>query len=239
MEKSDEDNALLTISKLGEILELEKAGQNKPYLWVKVQFEEVKPLHPGFHLPCENQSMLCISFKYERLSSFCFTCGRINHTMGNCSKQVPHEYQQELRDDLRGAPLYVLSKFDIGMGKPNKGSMKDNNNGGQGRRLIPPQAAVYDVGGKDIVSRDGLMMPEDGQRAGATYQHNKELCTILSTNLTACYQLKKEEQLSCSTKLRSRPILNKLEKFENMGSNQGRMNMNLSLKEKESHPYMG
>lgn len=101
LERLDEENAILIGSKLGVIDHIDPVDIHKPYLRVQVHFDIETPLHPGFSLHREGQNPIWISFKYERLSSFCMICGRITHTVGTCIDE-DHPHQSALGDAIRG-----------------------------------------------------------------------------------------------------------------------------------------
>lgn len=49
------------------------------YIRIKVELNVHKPLPEGFNLPRPNGTVNIIFFKYERLSKFCYICGRLGH----------------------------------------------------------------------------------------------------------------------------------------------------------------
>lgn len=53
-----------------------------------------EPLKPGCFTTRETGEKLWLAFKYERLSDFCYGCGKIDHTMAACSG--------ESQGDMRG-----------------------------------------------------------------------------------------------------------------------------------------
>lgn len=101
---------MLIGSKLSIIDKLNPVDINKPYLRVKVHFDLETPLHLGFMLNREGYNPVWISFKYERLSSFCMICGRITHTAGTCIDD-DHPYQYALRDEMMG--MIPLDELEI------------------------------------------------------------------------------------------------------------------------------
>lgn len=53
-------------------------------LEIKVEFDVSMPLKIGFLFPCPFGNPVKISFKYEKLSNFCYHCGRIGHSINSC-----------------------------------------------------------------------------------------------------------------------------------------------------------
>lgn len=56
------------------------------YLRLRVIIDITKPLKKGFFLKREGKEDLWIKFKYERLSDFCYICGKIGHGLNECSE---------------------------------------------------------------------------------------------------------------------------------------------------------
>lgn len=54
------------------------------FLRVRVAIDIRKPLKTRFFLLRENNTMLWIQFKYERLSDFCYRCGLLGHNENFC-----------------------------------------------------------------------------------------------------------------------------------------------------------
>lgn len=104
LEIFDEDNARLIGNKLGEILEMDNIGEHISFLRLKIRFLATQPLQPGFPYYHEDGASVWIGFKYERLFSFCFHCGLIDHTIGSCFQHPPHSQNYALNDKMRGFP---------------------------------------------------------------------------------------------------------------------------------------
>lgn len=84
LEIVDEVNAWMIGYKLGDVLEMDDIETHKSYLCLKIRFSSSAPLEPRFPFYPEDGESTWIGFKYERLSSFCFHCGLIDHTIGAC-----------------------------------------------------------------------------------------------------------------------------------------------------------
>lgn len=72
---------------------------------VKVKVSE--PLCPGFKLQRRTGEATWVSFKYEKLSTFCYDCGLIGHDRGACSSEEPVDL------DLYGPWIKYDEKEDI------------------------------------------------------------------------------------------------------------------------------
>lgn len=51
---------------------------------IRVEIDTIKPIPDGFSLPKIYRSQAKISFKYERLSEFCYLCGCLGHVHQAC-----------------------------------------------------------------------------------------------------------------------------------------------------------
>ncbi|KAF5477689.1 hypothetical protein F2P56_004306 [Juglans regia] len=79
---------------LGNLLEVDFASifgvTIRRYLRIKVEININNPLSEGFELLCPNGISHRIYFKYERLSEFCYTCGKLGHIQQACPTYVKH-----------------------------------------------------------------------------------------------------------------------------------------------------
>ncbi|KAI8526572.1 hypothetical protein RHMOL_Rhmol12G0006900 [Rhododendron molle] len=57
------------------------------YLRVRVWLDISKPLKKGFFLRRPKEDDLWVRFKYERLSDFCYGCGKVSHTANECKEK--------------------------------------------------------------------------------------------------------------------------------------------------------
>jgi hypothetical protein len=73
---------------LGDLIQVENpSGANttfKSYLRILVEIDVIKPLKPGFSFKRDNGETLWIFLKYERLDTYCSTCGRLDHKSIYC-----------------------------------------------------------------------------------------------------------------------------------------------------------
>ncbi|KAA3456108.1 reverse transcriptase [Gossypium australe] len=65
---------------------------------------KLKPLRRGIFVSIEEQERVWIPFKYEKLPTFCFGCGRISHAFPSCEEVKP-----ENRDKIRDDPSFSLA----------------------------------------------------------------------------------------------------------------------------------
>ncbi|CAL9016473.1 unnamed protein product [Prunus brigantina] len=80
-------NALEIGEKLGEVIEVEDPWEkgSRGFLRMRVLVDSNNPLPQGFWLPRAEGQSTWVEFKYERLSDFCFNCGKLGHLYRNCS----------------------------------------------------------------------------------------------------------------------------------------------------------
>jgi hypothetical protein len=73
---------------LGVLLEVDNANCSKParkgFLRFKVLLNLLNPLIPGFTHHRPPKAPLWVQYMYERLSDYCYTCGRIGHLSFAC-----------------------------------------------------------------------------------------------------------------------------------------------------------
>ena len=77
--------------KLGRVIEVDKrswqADQAK-FMRVRVDLPIEKPLRRGGYVTNMDGERCWVSFKYERLPTFCFTCGKIGHDDKHCGIEI-------------------------------------------------------------------------------------------------------------------------------------------------------
>lgn len=101
-------NAKLIGDNLGVVLEVDSSVDQpndcSDFMRVKVELDVSEPLSPGFYFHPTVDLDLWISFKYERLSWFCYNCGRLDHLLNQCDAAQPHPLQQKLGSPMRAYP---------------------------------------------------------------------------------------------------------------------------------------
>lgn len=79
---------LSLLERLGSLIEVENVGHLKPikkrFLRVKVLMNLHLPLTPGLNHHRPPKPPAWIQFKLERLSNFCYGCGRLGHLLSYC-----------------------------------------------------------------------------------------------------------------------------------------------------------
>jgi hypothetical protein len=83
------ENARNIGESLWELLEVDNLDILKPtrkgFLRFRVLFNLLNPLIPSFTHHRPPKTLLWIQYSYERLSDYCYTCGRIGHLSYACT----------------------------------------------------------------------------------------------------------------------------------------------------------
>ncbi|KAH1072662.1 hypothetical protein J1N35_024990 [Gossypium stocksii] len=66
---------------------------NGEFCRLRIKLDVQKPLHRGIFVSIDNQRKSWISFKYEKLPTFYFGCGRIGHGLQECIGIKPAKKQ--------------------------------------------------------------------------------------------------------------------------------------------------
>jgi hypothetical protein len=82
------ENAVSIGSSLGELLEVDNADNQKPlrksYLRLRVLIKLQCPLISGFTYHRPPKAPVWVQYRYERLSEYCYFCGRLGHPSYEC-----------------------------------------------------------------------------------------------------------------------------------------------------------
>jgi hypothetical protein len=82
------ENAFSIGSSLGELLEVDNVDNQKPsrksFLRLRVLIKVLRPLIPGFTHHRPPRAPTWVQYKYERLSEYCYFCGRLGHLSYAC-----------------------------------------------------------------------------------------------------------------------------------------------------------
>lgn len=91
--------------KIGHLVETDCVGDgiqfNRSFLRFRVALDINEPLLPGFTMKREGLYDLWIEFKYERLSKFCYGCGRIGHDEDSCKDKEGNDHSGDYGPWLR------------------------------------------------------------------------------------------------------------------------------------------
>ncbi|MFQ6651840.1 hypothetical protein Gotur_024007 [Gossypium turneri] len=64
---------------------------NGEWCRLKINLDVQKPLRRGIFVSVNNKNKWWISFKYEKLPTFCFGCGKLGHGLSGCNSLNPAE----------------------------------------------------------------------------------------------------------------------------------------------------
>lgn len=135
-------------------------GMWRNYLRIRVSIDLNRPLKNRMKIKKPGGEWLWIQFKYERLPSFCFYCGRIGHTEKFCEEMFDNTQSSEGR------------RYDSSLRAPVRGQGLSKENqwlrGANGAVLIPVKL-------DDKKEEDGGGMeapPVEDSEIGAGGEHN-------------------------------------------------------------------
>ncbi|GLT59031.1 hypothetical protein SLA2020_318770 [Shorea laevis] len=84
-------------SSLGDLISIDNADNSKPsrksFLRIRVSINLQNPLSPGFTHHRASKPSIWVQYKYERLSDYCYVCGRLGHMSFTCAvtpKPIDH-----------------------------------------------------------------------------------------------------------------------------------------------------
>ncbi|KAH7855978.1 hypothetical protein Vadar_031225 [Vaccinium darrowii] len=198
---------------LGDVIAVEDpVGQGKlrKYIRVRVLIDISKPLKKGFFLKRTEEDDLWVKFKYERLSDFCYMCGKIGHMVNDCKEKGGNgnrnlEYDGSLRAESSWVDtIQAVDKGPEVMAHPNireessRSGIEKEAGGFSGDTCNTTHAkGVYGIEGQLIGTEKGITVAEGdaGADSGAgqvssPVQGTSENETNLDANLT-------EEESSC------------------------------------------
>lgn len=120
--------------------------KQRSFLRVKVEIDTTVPLRDGFWWTNARGEEKWATIRYERLSDYCYGCGRLGHTSTNCTKEVAMAETEPLQPRygpwLTGVrPRTTARSYHIGSQRqkqkptrdPNKQSWKDVMSSAKGK----------------------------------------------------------------------------------------------------------
>ncbi|KAF7124222.1 hypothetical protein RHSIM_Rhsim12G0079700 [Rhododendron simsii] len=111
-------------------------------VWIDIN----KPLKKGFFLKRSNMEDLWVPFKYERLSEYCFECGRIGHSIPDCKwKETGATLSRAFDCGLR-ADISLINVINYG--------------------VRPPEVVAY--------PKTGVQLSREGGQDGGAWQERVE-----------------------------------------------------------------
>lgn len=88
LELMSKRNSRILGGKVGRVIEVEGKEdtwtRRRSYMRVRVEMKVTQLLVKGDWVKDKSNKKFWVEFKYERISNFCFTCGKIDHTEKNC-----------------------------------------------------------------------------------------------------------------------------------------------------------
>jgi hypothetical protein len=89
----------------GQLGKYVKADTRYPsYMRVWVEYPLEKALVPSLPVKIKGRGVIAISIKYENVSHFCFSCGRIGHATANCEEEEVQHQGVRFGEDLKASP---------------------------------------------------------------------------------------------------------------------------------------
>ena len=123
-------------SKIGRVMEVDKrswqADQEK-FMRVRIELPIEKPLRRGGYVSNMDGDRCWVSFKYERLLTFCFKCGKIGHDEKHCGVVTEKQsMEKQYGDWLRAGSMSKGSNEGLRESGKSKHGLKINSFRGSG-----------------------------------------------------------------------------------------------------------
>lgn len=88
-------------------------GSWSAFIRVRAGIDVTKPLKKGVRIRISPSQSFWLEYKYERLPTYCFTCGKIGHAQKHCPKQFEDDYvegENMYGPELRAAGRRTLAQ---------------------------------------------------------------------------------------------------------------------------------
>ncbi|KAK7819184.1 uncharacterized protein CFP56_040613 [Quercus suber] len=114
--------------RIGNFLEVDKRSwqsEQAKFMRIRVELQIDKPLRRGGYLTNENGGRTWLTYKYERLPTLCFSCGRMGHDEKHCPEPLlSHDNTPQYGDWLRAGwqPRENFSKMGSGSSDKSTGT---------------------------------------------------------------------------------------------------------------------
>nr|POF10207.1 hypothetical protein CFP56_14147 [Quercus suber] len=126
-------------NKIGQVVEVDKRSwqdDQAKFTWIKVELPIDKPLRRGGHIANVEGGRCWVTFKYERLLTFCFNCGILGHDNRHCHESLEWQQTNLQYGEWLKAESAIKGVLDMMRPSTSKGheSSEDENN--RGRELF-------------------------------------------------------------------------------------------------------
>ncbi|XP_058740824.1 uncharacterized protein LOC131623919 [Vicia villosa] len=156
-----------------EEMDQKEAHKNGRFLRVKVKMDLKQPLKRGTVVKFKDKT-LRIHFKYERLPTFCFVCGRIGHQLKDCESlgDISEEGFEDIEEQdlsfglwLRASPLPRITEEQ---------HRKDSSSGTCSRSLFNISSSQSKCGSKGKEKEDEAEVEQHPVRENMSKEVRKE-----------------------------------------------------------------
>ncbi|XP_058749288.1 uncharacterized protein LOC131622280 [Vicia villosa] len=157
-----------------EEMDQKEAHKNGRFLRVKVTMDLKQPLKRGTVVKFK-EKVLRVHFKYERLPTFCFVCGRIGHQIKDCEAlgDISEEGFEDIEEQdlsfglwLRASPLPRV------VDEPQR---RDSSSGTCGRSLFNISSSQSKCGSKGKEKEDDIEVEQRPVLAKRSVEEGKEI----------------------------------------------------------------
>jgi hypothetical protein len=131
------------MGKLLEIDNVERKGVHfSKCLRIKVEINLLQLLIPGFLQNRDGKEPVWVQFKCERLSNFCYGCGRLGHSVSNWPDTQDHLFQRKYGPEFRAKNIHYSKVETVrlgGMKSEGNSSNSYNPQSSDVHRVVAPK----------------------------------------------------------------------------------------------------